>query len=465
MIKIKLQTVVLVLGLAACSDFLEESSLDEVRPSTVNDLEEMLLGDGYQDDHNFYYLTEPMTDNMKSIEPTDKTQSYYEKGKWAYLWDLKMFDEDGGGYNRECWEKPYSCILGCNLILDYLDAMSGEASLRENLRGEALALRGWYYLQLVNFFGVAYNQGDPRTELAVPLKLESTVTGVFFARNTVAEVYAQIERDLLTGNRLLVNYDYDRTFFRIGHVAAKAILSRMYLYMENWDKAIAYADSVLNIKPDLLDLNTTTNEVYESTTPDEIIWGRKYNAGYSYVPQAFITPWFIPSDDFLNLYDKEEDVDIRKERYCLTVKNSGVCMGVDKAKSDYGGWQGIRTAELYLNRAEGYARKYLETGNEAFRLKALADLNHLREFRINKGAYREKEITGGQELLDFCMDERRRELSGETNHRYCDVRRLGLTLKHKLYDGTMEYTQDMTRFVLPIPETVMELNPDLVQNK
>ena len=40
--------------LIGCSDFLEESSQDEVRPAMVSDLEQILLGDGYRDGHNFF---------------------------------------------------------------------------------------------------------------------------------------------------------------------------------------------------------------------------------------------------------------------------------------------------------------------------------------------------------------------------------------------------------------------------
>ena len=36
---------ILVIGMSGCGDFLEESSLDEVRPSTTDDLEQLLLGE------------------------------------------------------------------------------------------------------------------------------------------------------------------------------------------------------------------------------------------------------------------------------------------------------------------------------------------------------------------------------------------------------------------------------------
>ena len=45
----KICSLISVLFLTGCSDFLEERSQDEVRPSMVNDLEQILLGDGYQE--------------------------------------------------------------------------------------------------------------------------------------------------------------------------------------------------------------------------------------------------------------------------------------------------------------------------------------------------------------------------------------------------------------------------------
>ena len=157
-----------------------------------------------------------------------------------------MFNAAGGGYDAAFWELPYNKILGCNIVLDCLDDMTGEESLRENLRGEAFVLRSLYYLMMVNMYGMPYNEGDPARNPGVPLKLTMDVRDERFPRNTVAEVYGRIEKDLLTGNRLLTENDYKRNFLRIGHLAAKALLSRVYLYMEDWDRAIAYADSVLH---------------------------------------------------------------------------------------------------------------------------------------------------------------------------------------------------------------------------
>ncbi|MFR7809971.1 MAG: hypothetical protein ACLU4N_12235 [Butyricimonas faecihominis] len=48
----------------------------------------------------------------------------------------------------------------------------------------------------MNLYGFPYNYGDPKQNLGVPLKLNSSVKDEKFTRNTVAEVYEQIEKDL-----------------------------------------------------------------------------------------------------------------------------------------------------------------------------------------------------------------------------------------------------------------------------
>lgn len=460
----KIYLVLLVLWLVGCNDFLEQSSQDEIRPSMVTDLEQILVGDGYQkEEYNVYYLTEWLTDNIESKKPADNMMSDFEEKRWIFSWDAKMFDEDGGGYRAEVWENIYAHILGCNLVLDNLDNMKGNNELRENLRGEALTLRSWYYFHLVNLYGVAYNQGKPETDLGVPLKLDATVTGEFYARNTVKEVYDQIERDLLEGNRLLTTYPESRNFYRINHVAAKAMLSRMYLYTENWDKALAYADSVLAVKFELLDLNDSGSTLPYDLASCEVIWMRKLYAGCTSLSPFNPDP-FAMSDELMTVYD--EGADLRKTKYFLeSWYYRGQGRGTYKGEYDYGSCQGIRTAELYLNRAEAYVRKYLKEGNDVYRQKALADLNTLRIYRLDRtGGSQETVITDGQELLEFCLRERRRELCGETCCRWGDVRRLGITVSHQLFNSSETSTLDMSDYVLPIPRQVLDQNPELIEN-
>ncbi|MEY8592190.1 RagB/SusD family nutrient uptake outer membrane protein [Butyricimonas hominis] len=492
--KTKIYIILLTFWLGGCSDFLKESSQDEIRPSTVADLDQLLLGEGYLIDYNIYNLTDILTDNMKCNGVAHSSmQSYFDARKWCFRWEENMFASSGGGNNENFWEIPYKGIAGCNLVLDNLDKMYGEENERESLRGEALALRGWLYFHLVNFFGFPYNYGDSNENLGVPLKLDADVTDEYFTRNTVAEVYRQIEKDLLEANRLLTIYDMERRdYFRIGDLAAKAMLSRMYLYMEDWDKALAYADSVLLVKSELLNLDElpvpnlysehSFHSVYSPLNPVEIIWGREYHQTNLGSHMSYKYPYSV-SDELVALMESsfmDFDADVLKDlRGGFFFSWSSVMVGMEyddyqigTVKDDwYGKYQGIRTAELYLNRAEAYARKYKKDGTEEFRTRALADLNELRRHRLNNNVYPFEEVSmaNADDLIDFCLLERRKELSGETNHRWFDLRRTGMPeIKHYFFtdvsENPVEYKLTTKAYVLPIPERAMNLNPNLVQN-
>ena len=473
--------------LSGCNDFLEEMSQDEIRPSTVDDMEQLLNGEAYTRLFADYILnvTEIFTDDIECRGAVgwdaESAKITLEKVKWKFTWQKGMFDEGEGGNIVDYWELPYRKIKGCNVVLDYLDKVEGSKTRKENLRGEALTLRAFYYLMLVNFFGQPYNIGDPEKNLGVPLKLHMDVTEELFLRNSVAEVYRCIESDLLEGNRLLEENDLPKTYHRMDHLAAKALLSRMYLYMENWDKALEYADKVLEINSTLLCLSDSDDPmssrgergVYNINTPDEIIWCRPEGS----LLGGFNMQAYGVSSDLINLFELRPGenlrLDLRYYNYFVTAYDANwnelpdvVC----KDRKD--GNLGIRTAEMYLNRAEAYIHKYLDAGVEEYRLKALSDLNYLRQHRYDTRFvdYKDVDIKDGHELLMFYKEERRRELCGESNHRWFDLRRYGMEeLKHIYFVNPGEEQEfilqdNSPRYVLPIPKQVLEYNRKLVQN-
>ena len=63
-----------VWSLSSCGDFLEESSLDEIRPSTVTDLEQLMLGEAYLGMSSIFDYIELLTDNVESSFSTASGQ-------------------------------------------------------------------------------------------------------------------------------------------------------------------------------------------------------------------------------------------------------------------------------------------------------------------------------------------------------------------------------------------------------
>ncbi len=492
----------LVIGMMGCGDFLEESSLDEVRPSTVTELEQLLLGEGYLRREQVFFYIELLTDNVQnSFSPNVNHVTLLQQGAPAFTWDPNMFDrmDELHVTGIDTWEKLYSKIKGCNVVLDMLDKVSGSEGSKLNQKGQALALRAFYYFVLVNTFAEPYNKEglDLNTALGVPLILESAVKDEFPPRASIAKVYGQIESDLLEAAELLDKYGKDNVLYKVTPLFVSTLLSRMYLYMENWEKAAEYASKVIERNPQLRKLSDYVKIEIDEWFGDEIITYDKENGGvYNFDSPELIfgygiykndeiffqfpdistypgsVPVFAVSEKFISQHDNN---DLRSHFYyqeywkMMFPPVRGILRG-NKSFSDNSSnpSQGMRVAEAYLNRAEANIHLFMKNGKDENCVSALKDLNYLRAHRF-KQPYHDVSIADGQELLDFCLEERRKELAFE-EHRWFDLRRCGMPeLVHEI-TFTQGQVQEVrlekgsNRYVLPIPKKVLDKNPALIQN-
>lgn len=490
---------ILLLGFVGCSDFLEEASQDEVRPATADDLMQVMVGEGYPMDYFQYVYVDFLTDDVQcnGAGGQETLESSVEDMYPLFSWGDDVYEKlTNDMYNT--WQICYSKIMGCNTVIDYMDRVSGEEKTKNNMLGQALVLRAYYYLLLVNYYALPYNYGDPTKNLGVPLKLEMEVVDGFLPRKTVAEVYEQIVTDLEEGIKLLEGNKIDMSLYKISALAGKAILCRVYLYMEDWDNALKYANMVLGEKPALTSLASAPEDamqyqgsntwcVYNESTSDEIIWmygGSREFSCYSSGNGVATNP-YTASDALMDLYefstDSDNHWDLRRYmyfKYEAWMDWSTFRATIFPAYGFKGGkntkWasHGIRTAELYLNRAEAYVRKFMETGDDNYRTLALADLNKLRENRYDTRnvAYSKVDYTNADELLQFYKDERRRELCFE-GHRWFDLRRYGMPELTHVYFIKADSKEQLVlgkedpRYVLPIPQSALDRNPYLEQNK
>lgn len=486
----KLLLLFLAFCFIQCSGFLEEQSQSEIRPSTVSDMEKILETMAYPTSEVGTLLarkTEIFTDNVRSNIVTEASYiSMKEKELWRFRWDLQMFNTGGGGQDITFWSLPYDRIKGCHLIIEYIDDMHGDDNRKAHMKGEVYALRAYYYYMLVNFFGLPYNYGDPSKNPGVPLKLTSGVTDEKFKRNSVKECYEQIIKDLNAGIDLMKAHQEgeSKLIGRMRYIAGYALLSRVYLHMNDWDRVITFADSVLNVRPELLNMketSTSSTGVYHENTSTEALWAVREKADDNW---NMLKPC-SPSSDLTDLYtmwDVDNDaIDYRLMNNTLAFfrkdswSTDGLWRDVIKGQmAQYWNNGGIRTAEVYLNRAEAYIRKYMVSGNREEAQRALDDLNTLRRHRFNKN-YVDMTLDVFEDadaLLAFCLRERRRELCYESNHRWFDLRRLGMPeIKHIFVDQDngheTEYVlqKEDPRYVLPIPNAVTERNPNLKGDK
>lgn len=499
---LKYSYIIGLLGmLCSCSDFLKESSQDEVRPSSLDDLKQLMLYEAYPRSTYFIRHLDFLTDDMESAYPGMESQkTVLNDLAPVFTWDVDM-DQQLEGMNY--WELYYKRIKGCNVVLDMVDDMLGEDSERENLRGQALALRAYYYLMLVNLYGQPYNAVgiDLTTSLGVPLILTSGVSDTYPVRNTLKEVYDRIEKDLLASLPLLEAYGTENDVFRVTDCFAHAVLARMYLYQENWEKVIVHADYVLKKKSSLVKLTNMMTVFFGSVTLDlsknvydvnsvENIWSYSRAEEYSKYLSAIGTkfpPAYRASEELYKLYEydpgnSDNFGDLRVICFYKQVMIGG-SLYAPITRPYYGNkgnttisWnsnKGIRVAELYLAKSEAIIRLVLEGKRGVEELQTAIDgLNYLRAARYdtrNEEYVPKEDFESTEELLNFCLEERRRELSFE-DHRWFDLRRYGMPeLKHTitLTEGNpQEYvlSKGDKRYVLQIPKVVMDRNYNLEQN-
>lgn len=493
--------LLLVLCLTGCKKFLEEKSQDEVRPGSVAELQQLLMGEAYTAGtySSFHAFLDLMTDDMISNFNPDKAAEHsYKMYEGPYTWNrglFEMMEAADVSEDIDTYARYYSCIKGCNVVLEMIDEVKGDESERENVRGQALALRGFYYFMLNNLFAQPYNTPgiDRSKALGVELILSSVVKDEFPKRSSLQAAWDQVESDLTKALPIVEKYGTNNTKFRITPAFMHTLLSRFYLYQEKWDLAAKHASLGLALNSSLVKLsNIAFPPWYEqpaagvySYTSTEVIWlGYASYMEYYYIGEnrAYGAVPFCVSPDLRSKYEytpsnKNNRGDLRMRYY----------FGWNMADYDWtifvplAGWKapkgyqgpvkGMRVAELYLNRAEANIMQYLKNGDDQLRVSALRDLNTLRESRYDtrNAAYQPVDKTG-DELLQFCRDERRRELCFE-DHRWFDLRRYGMPEIKHVFQGSVNQApvehilaKGDKHYVLPIPRNALIKNPALEQN-
>jgi ragB/susD domain protein len=426
-----------------CSDFLEEKSQDEVIPTTTADYSGLVIGCTHMGAYDLLHVLDDDLQLNELYGDYENSTAIFNEG--CFTWQPDVWERVNT--LKDEYRDTYNLIVGLNAVLEGIDDAKGTLEEKELVTAQALGLRSFYYYLLVNLYGEPYNYN--KKALGVPLKLTAALTENGIARSTVEEVYDRIVKDLEEASGLFGKYSKQRGNYRINGTTVDILLSRVYLYMEEWDKAIKAADRAIKTAEGLTDYTKfATGTPFRLMTYDhsEIEW--LYGTNYvSYI--------FIVSESLLSSYTAG---DRRKEFWYDSRR-----FVVKKETSNNEPTNAIRVSEAYLNRAE--ARVLSENINLA---GALSDLNELRRHRIMD--YRDVSIMDAGVLLEEIRKERRVELCFDW-HRWFDLRRYGMPsishdYKTKGTDPWLTYTlrEKDPLYTLPIPKLMMRNNPELEQN-
>jgi hypothetical protein len=458
--------------------------LDKLGPHNVTDADNLFsTEEGYQRAaEGMYALSiDAWTDDL--IMTGEAGGNNLRKLQTAVTDNEDVFDYT---HNRmDIWTPNYKIIQQANLIIDNVSNDETRATVLE-AKAEALFCRAFAYFNLVRVYGRPYYQGAVTSPGAI-LVTSSSDNGKR-ARNTVQETYQQVISDLMAS---IPAYTSNRGSSYASIYASYGLLSRVYLYMTGTFTSADqhYADSVVKYSTLVMDgtyalvqgadFITYFNNQNTAAAATEDIFATNTGSTTASLLHSIFTPisgtsagLYAPSPDLLALINAEPG-DLRRKQFKVgtftystfpddsiaTIKYNVSGTGATTRYS-FSPIRHLRLIEIYLNRAEAYAK----SGNNT---AALQDLNVVR----NRAGLTAADALTGQALFDAIFDQRRIELAFE-GHNAFDYFRNGLTMKRSYESSvtagiTAVSTVNATdaKVVLRIPLTEIELNSALQQNE
>lgn len=150
---------------------------------------------------------------------------------------------NNSGSCEELWRQSFKAINNLNLIINNIDAAEGSEDAKQEILGEALGLRGMVYFDLARTFAYPWIRAGASSQ-GLPLKLSSEE--VVVERSSLGQTYDQILVDLHGAHDLLPENSWGQGSTKyLTKTGVKALMARVYLYKQDWENALRYAEEVI----------------------------------------------------------------------------------------------------------------------------------------------------------------------------------------------------------------------------
>lgn len=373
--------------------------------------------------------------------------------------------------SKLAWSMYYPQIKTANTVIAAIPADIDDAKLKA-LRGQALALRGYFYFMLARMYGPTYISNE--TKLCVPLYTEVSLEGK--ARSTVGQVYTVIESDLEEAVQLLDGFTRANKD-GLDQSVAQAFLADVYLEMGKYSEAADLAHKA-GQNYTLLSQADWNTGFYDITTGNETMWGATITSAQSTFVASFFSHFDNTNDSGYagglgiyknidkNMYNSISDTDYRKKAFVAPAGNptypSLPAYANTKFRDptiDSGDYIYVRSSSLYYIEAEALAR----SGNEGAAKQVLYDITITRD-----PSYVLSTKTGAA-LINEIIFQKRIELWGE-GYAWFDMKRLGVALNrdyvgsnHPAF-GKFNIPAGDNKFIFQVPQAEIDANPLIVQS-
>lgn len=379
------------------------------------------------------------------------------------------FNFDYANDNREptyrrttfSWDFSYAIIGQLNLLIGGVEESTalGEADKNE-LLGQAKALRAFYYHQLILEFCPAYSV-DPNYP-APPIYKELSLDGK--PMSTMEELYAFILEDLNDAVQKLPSSRLDKSFVNVN--VAYAFLAQVHQAMGNWPEAEAAANAAYGGNVAAALNAGQYDDGFNDLSATEWIWGLpQYDdqSAYYYSAPHSQADHFVLS--YQGTFFNNEFVSLFSETDVRNLFIGGAYTGTTPANWNY--WittkfafnfdsdiPVIRTPEMILIEAEAKFRN--GDHDEAHEL--------LYALQSNRDPDAVKSSNTGDDLLEEILIERRKELYAETGVEWFDAKRLQRPIirsgNHRV-GAAANLEANSKKFFLKIPQPEIDANPNI----
>ncbi len=472
--KYYLLLIISLIGFSSCEKILDKEPTDKISLEDlfldVQGAKTALAGsyrallDESHYNKNMMVYPEILAGNIKFSKNTNlRLEDVYEA----------IVDSQNSSMNGT-YSSLYGELNNINNIIKYTPSSAGSATEKTKIIAEAKAIRALIHFDLVRIFARPFNYTSNGSHLGIPVISQPQLySDPAPFRATVAETYNAITNDLTEAiaafddtNVGVLNSGTKQNYFT--KTSAKALLAKVYLYQNNWDRAFALADEIIKSNQYTLITNAAyvaswTGRVPSSESIFELPVETNFTGGglgvyyestnlssYRMYAATLDLTGLYSTTDVRNINSMFNRIDISGVNYAFTKKYQGGGTLATPIKV-------LRLSELYLIRAEAAVEKTVTDFTTAN-----ADLNLIR--KRGDASASTLNLSTKDAVIDAVLLERRKELAFEGNLLFDLMRRKKDIARVDVTPLAKNLLTDDDRLIMPLPANTVNANKNMKQN-
>ncbi|OAQ42372.1 hypothetical protein A5893_04480 [Pedobacter psychrophilus] len=372
---------------------------------------------------------------------------------------------------NDTYSDLYKQLNNVNNIIAYTPTAAGPEKDKNRMIAEAKCIRALIHFEILRIYARPFGYTPDASHVGIVINLKPQLFGdPAPVRSTVAQCYTAIKNDI---NEAILLFDNSNVVFPNGYqqnyfskLNAKAFLSKIDLYSNNFSEAFQLADEVIKegtykLLTNAQYVGSWAGRIPSSESIIELPVENDFSSSSlgSYY-QISLTPdgMYAATNDILNLYSST-DIRGRNNMFIANTINSTVFYSTkkyEKGSINATPIKLLRLSEIYLIRAEAAAElnRYDVANN---------DLNIIRK-RADSNAT-DLNLTVKSDLINAVLLERRKELAFEGNLFFDLVRRNQGINRNDCTSPNCSLAFSDYRLVMPLPAQTINANTAIKQNE